>query len=221
MRGCVIRFISKWWSSQGNMSELTREDKRKCQLVLYYAYSPQVGARCRNYISVFMWNIFFHIYTTCSSFYLYLIFPLQEAERPSKETTAKNNERQIICRLVINTMLHSNMKSVNLLKSSEIVSLILQILDSKVYVHYQDTYLGILVKYVLSKNANYGNITTEQWRELLTVCTKLYRKPHLKNHIVLDALNLIVEHSFLHTNLLPQVKALLLFLGIFCLIKNM
>ncbi|XP_012222718.1 serine-protein kinase ATM isoform X2 [Linepithema humile] len=137
---------------------------------------------------------------------------LDEAERLSKETTAKNKERQTICGLVINTVRHSNMKSVNLLKSSEIVSLILQILNSKVYVHYQDTYLRILVKYVLPKNTNHGNITTEQWRELLTACTKLYKKPHLKNHIVLDALNLIVEHSFLHTNLLSHVKVLLLFL---------
>jgi len=112
-------------------------------------------------------------------------------------------------------MRYSNVKTANLLKSNEIVSFILQILNSKIYVHYQDTYLGILVKYVLPKNTNHGNITGEQWQDLLLVCTKLYGKPHLEKHIVLDALNLIVEHSFLHTNLLPHVKALLLFLGMF------
>lgn len=141
-------------------------------------------------------------------------------ERPSKETSAKINERQSICSLVINTVHHSSTKSINFVKSKEVVSLILQILNSKAYMHYQDTYLGILVKYVLSKNTNHGNITTEQWKELLKVCTKLYKKPHLNTHIVLDALNLIVEHSFFYTNLFSYVKALLLFLGTFCLIQN-
>lgn len=91
--------------------------------------------------------------------------------------------------------------------------MILQILDSKIYVHYQDTYLAILVKYILPKSTNHNNITAEQWRELLIVCRKLYKKAHLKKHIVLDALQMIVDHSFLHTNLISHVKNLLLFLG--------
>jgi len=114
---------------------------------------------------------------------------------------------------VIDTIRRSNERSAEFLRSSEIVAIILQILDSKVYVHYQDTYLGILVKYILPKSTNHSNITTEQWRELLIVCTKLYKKTHLQSYIVLDALQMIVDYSFLHTNLLPHVKNLLLFLG--------
>jgi len=138
---------------------------------------------------------------------------LKEAERPSKETSTKNNERQAIISLVINTIRHSNEKSTNLLRSSEMIPMILQILNNKIYIHYQDAYLGILVSYILSKNTNHNNITAEQWKELLIVCTKLYKKLHLKKHIVLDALQMIVEYSFLHTNLLFYIKNLLLFLG--------
>ncbi|XP_070172770.1 serine-protein kinase ATM [Polyergus mexicanus] len=137
---------------------------------------------------------------------------LDEAEKPSKETTAKNNERQALCSLVIDTIRRSNERSVELLNANDIVSMILQILDSKIYVHYQDTYLAILVKYILPKSTNYNNITAEQWRELLIVCRKLYKKAHLKKHIVLDALQMIVDHSFLHTNLISHVKNLLPFL---------
>ncbi|XP_024884976.1 serine-protein kinase ATM [Temnothorax curvispinosus] len=135
---------------------------------------------------------------------------IDEAERPSKETAAKNNERQHLNNLVIDTIRRASERSAEFLRGSEIVGIILQILDSKVYDHYQDTYLRILVKYILPKSTNHSNITTEQWRELLTVCTKLYKK--LKSHIVLDALQMIIDHSFLHTNLLPHVKNLLLFL---------
>lgn len=139
---------------------------------------------------------------------------MKEAEKPSKETSAKNKERQAISHLIINTVRQSNEKSTKLLKSSEIVSMILQILGSKLYVHYQDTYLGILVSYILPKSTNHDDIMTEQWRELLLICTKLYEREHLKKHIVLDALQMIVEYSFLHVNLLAEVKDLLLFLGI-------
>jgi len=111
------------------------------------------------------------------------------------------------------TIRRASEKSADFLKSSDIVSRILQILDSKVYVHYQDTYLGILVKYILPKNIYHRNIMPEQWRELLKVCTKLYKKAHLQSHIVLDALQMIVDYSFLHTNLFFYVKDLLLFLG--------
>lgn len=112
---------------------------------------------------------------------------------------------------MIDTIRRASERSAEFLSGSEIVSLILQILDSKIYVHYQDTYLRILVKYILPKNTSHSSITTEQWRELLTVCTKLYKK--MKSHIVLDALQMIIDYSFLHTNLLPHVKNLLSFLG--------
>ncbi|EGI58185.1 Serine-protein kinase ATM, partial [Acromyrmex echinatior] len=135
-----------------------------------------------------------------------------EAEKPSKETNAKSSERQSICDLVKDTIRRASEKSADLLKSSDIISRILQILDSKVYVHYQDTYLGILVKYILPKSIYHRNIMPEQWRELLKVCTKLYKKAHLQSHIVLDALQMIVDYSFLHTNLFFYVKDLLLFL---------
>ncbi|KYQ49759.1 Serine-protein kinase ATM, partial [Trachymyrmex zeteki] len=135
-----------------------------------------------------------------------------EAEKPSKETNAKSSERQSNCGLMKDTIRRASEKSADFLKSSDIVSRILQILDSKVYVHYQDTYLGILVKYILSKNIYHRNIIPEQWRELLKVCIKLYKKAHLQSHIVLDALQMIVDYSFLHTNLFFYVKNLLLFL---------
>lgn len=120
---------------------------------------------------------------------------------------------------MIDTIRRSNERSVELLYGNDIVSMILQILDSKIYVHYQDTYLAILVKYVLPKSTNHNNITAEQWRELLIVCSKLYKKAHLKKHIVLDALQMIVDHSFLHTNLVFHVKNLLLFLGTLIFVK--
>ncbi|XP_011154175.2 serine-protein kinase ATM [Harpegnathos saltator] len=137
---------------------------------------------------------------------------LNEAERPGKETVSKSNERQSISRLIINTVRQSYEKSTKFLKSSEIVPLILQILDSDLYIHYQDTYLGILVKYILPKNIKHSDITAKQWRELFMVCGKLYKKIYLKKHIVLDALRMIVEYSFSHANLLPDVKNSLLFL---------
>lgn len=112
---------------------------------------------------------------------------------------------------MIDTIRRATERSAKFLKDSELIAIILQILDSKIYVHYQDTYLGILVKYVLPRSTNQNNITTEQWRELLAVCTKLYKK--MKSHIVLDALQMIVDYSFLHTNLFSHVKNLLLFLG--------
>lgn len=111
---------------------------------------------------------------------------------------------------MINTVHHSNES----LKAKEIVSIILQILDSKIYIHYQDTYLRILIKYVLPKSSNHGDITADQWQELLTVCRKLYRKAHIEKHIVLNALQMIVEYSVFHINVLSHVKNLLLFLGI-------
>lgn len=114
---------------------------------------------------------------------------------------------------MIDTIRQSNERSAELLHGNDIVSMILQILNSKIHVHYQDTYLAILVKYVLPKSTNHNSITAEQWEELLTVCSKLYKKVNLKKHIVLDALQLIVDHSFLHTNLVSHVKNLLLFLG--------
>lgn len=115
---------------------------------------------------------------------------------------------------MIDTIRRSNERSAKLLYGNDIVSMILQILDSKVYIHYQDTYLAILVKYILPKSISPNNIMAEQWKELLTVCSKLYKKVHLKKHIVLEALQLIVDHSFLHTNLISHVKNLLLFLGV-------
>ncbi|XP_020292169.1 serine-protein kinase ATM isoform X3 [Pseudomyrmex gracilis] len=136
---------------------------------------------------------------------------VDEAERrqlPNKETAAKNNERQSLSSLVISTVRRSNES----LKAKEIVSLILQILDSKIYVHYQDTYLRILIKYVLPKSSNHSDITVDQWRELLKVCTKLYKKAHIEKHIVLDALQMIVKYSFFHVNFLFHIKNLLLFL---------
>lgn len=114
---------------------------------------------------------------------------------------------------MIDTIRRSNERSAEFLRSSDIIGMILQILDSKIYVHYQDTYLGILVKYILPKSTNHSNITADQWRDLLIACTKLYKRAHLQSHIVLDALWMIVDYSFLHTNLLPHVKNLLLFLG--------
>ncbi|KYM98451.1 Serine-protein kinase ATM [Cyphomyrmex costatus] len=135
-----------------------------------------------------------------------------EAEKPSKETIAKSSERQSLCELMTDTIRRASEKSAEYLKSSDIVSRILQILDSKIYVHYQDTYLGILVKYVLPRSTNHRNIMPEQWEELLKICTKLYKKTHLQSHIVLDALQMIVNYSFLHTNLFFYVKDLLLFL---------
>lgn len=139
---------------------------------------------------------------------------LKEAKRPGKETSAKNNERQAIGNLIISTVRKSNERSTELLKSSDIVSMILQILDSKHYIHYQDMYLGILVTYILPKCSNHSNIIAEQWRELLIVCVKLYKRAHLKKYIVLDALQMIVKYSFSYVNLLADVKNLLLFLGI-------
>lgn len=112
---------------------------------------------------------------------------------------------------MIDTIRRASEKSAKFLKGSELVAIILQILDSKIYMHYQDTYLGILVKYILPKTTNHTNIKTEQWKELLIVCTKLYKR--IKSHIVLDALQMIVDYSFLHTNLFPHVKNLLMFLG--------
>lgn len=142
-----------------------------------------------------------------------MIKKIKEAERVGKETATKIRERQDISGLIINTIRRSNERSAELLRSNVIVSMILQILNSKHYIHYQDTYLGILVTYVLPKNINRSDITAEQWRELLTVVHKLYKKAHLKKHIVLNALQMIVEYSFSYTNLLADVKNLLLFLG--------
>ncbi|XP_012534493.1 serine-protein kinase ATM isoform X2 [Monomorium pharaonis] len=136
----------------------------------------------------------------------------EEAEKPGKETNAKNNDRQSLSNFVIDTIRRANERSAVFLRSSDIVAMILQILDSKVYVHYQDTYLRILVKYILPKSINHRNITADQWRDLLIACTKLYGKAHLQNHKVLDGLQMIVDYSFPHTNLLPHVKNMLLFL---------
>lgn len=114
---------------------------------------------------------------------------------------------------MIDTIRRATEKSAKFLKGSELVAVVLQILDSKIYVHYQDTYLGILVKYILPKTTSHRSIITEQWKELLIVCTKLYKRPRVQSHIVLDALQMIVDYSFLHMNLFPYVKSLLLFLG--------
>ncbi|EZA54785.1 Serine-protein kinase ATM [Ooceraea biroi] len=183
-------------------------DKRKCVTDLLDVYHNDDALKevCQNTerkTGIVSWSHIMHVAHK---------LVLDEAERGGKETNIKNNERQAIMSLVINTIRHSNEKSTELLKSSEVIPMILQILDSKIYIHYQDAYLGILVTYILSKSTNHSNIAAEQWKELLTVCLKLYRRAHLKKHVVLDALQMIVEHSFLHTNLLVHVKNLLLFL---------
>ncbi|KAL0100932.1 hypothetical protein PUN28_019367 [Cardiocondyla obscurior] len=133
-----------------------------------------------------------------------------EADKPGKETAAKINERQGLSSLMIDTVRRASDKSAKFLNNKEIVAMILQILKHNTFINYQDTYLGILVKYILPKIKNYSNVTTDQWKELLNVCIVLYKK--IKRHIILDALQMIVDYSFLHTNLLPFVKDLLLFL---------
>ncbi|XP_011860130.1 PREDICTED: serine-protein kinase ATM isoform X2 [Vollenhovia emeryi] len=186
-------------------SKLT--DKRRCvtELLDLYQNDDAVGEICQNTerkaLGKANWSSI--IFTAHQ-------LVLDEAERPSKETAAKNNERQALSSLMINTIRRASERSAEFLRGSEITGIILQILDSKFYVNYQNTYLGILVKYILPKSTNHSSITADQWRELLTVCTKLYKK--LKSHVVLDALQLIVDYSLLHANLLSHVKNLLSFL---------
>lgn len=98
--------------------------------------------------------------------------------------------------------------------TTDIISLILQILRSDLYIHYQDTYSRILLTYILRQHhARHSNVTVQQWTELLLIYPTFYEKTCIDKHIILDTLRMIVECSFPHADILTHIKRLLFFLG--------
>lgn len=93
--------------------------------------------------------------------------------------------------------------------------IILQVLGTTIYECYHDTYVNVLISYVLPFRMYQVNLLPEHWEELLKICINLYRRLSTvtSKRAVLDALHMIVEYGALHSDLLLHVKDTLLFLG--------
>ncbi|XP_076172316.1 serine/threonine-protein kinase tefu isoform X2 [Ptiloglossa arizonensis] len=189
-------------------------DKRKCVIELLELYENQeaVNEVCRNtehnVQGVVNWSYILHT--------VHKIL-LNEADRLASKDTHNRAiiiERQNTCTLIRKTIQHANCYKVPLVKHTDIMPLIVQILGTKMYEYYHETYMGILVSYILPFRIYQVKMSLEHWQELLKICVHSYKNvSSLTNkRTTLDALQMIVYYGCLHSDLLLDVKEILLFL---------
>ncbi|XP_078038484.1 serine/threonine-protein kinase tefu [Augochlora pura] len=119
-----------------------------------------------------------------------------------------------ISTLVIKTVQCANSYKIPLLKCSDIISLILQILGTSVYEYYHETYMHILVSYVLPLRSYQVKMLLEQWQELLKICIPLYKNAssNINKRVTLEALQMITYYGCLYSDLLSNLNGILPFL---------
>lgn len=152
-------------------------------------------------------------------------FLLKEADRLAKKETYSNaevKERQNTCTLVKKTVQHANCYDVPLLKCTDIMPLVLQILGSNFYEYYHEIYMSILISYILPFRMYQVNMLPENWQELLTICERLYRSVSsvTNKRAAIDALQMIVYHGCSHLDLLFDVTKVFSFLGMVYIFLN-
>ncbi|KAG7199579.1 hypothetical protein KM043_014186 [Ampulex compressa] len=138
---------------------------------------------------------------------------LNEANRLAVKDNCNKTvaERQATCAVVLNTVRHAFVGIKPLLKCTDLIPLIFQVLETKQYEHYQETYLAILVTYVLPNRSYHIDILLDQWKELVKLCVKLYKNGSalVNKRSILEALQMSIEYGCLHTDLILDVKKLL------------
>ncbi|KZC09469.1 Serine-protein kinase ATM [Dufourea novaeangliae] len=189
-------------------------DKKKCAFELLSLYENQeaINEICRNteqnVQGTVNWSYIIHTVHKLL---------LDETDRlASKDSNKKATvtERQNTCTLVKKTVQYANCYKEPLLKCSDIIPLILQILRSSKYEHYHETYMHILVSYILPYRTYQIKMLSEQWQKLLEICIQVYKNVSLlaNKRTVLEALQMIANYGCLHSDLLPNLKGTLTFL---------
>lgn len=150
---------------------------------------------------------------------LITILLLKETDRHAKKSTYTSvivTEKQNTCALVRKTVQHANSYKVPLLKCNDILPLILQILETKIYKYYHETYLNVLATYILPLRIYQVHMLPDYWQELLKICVNLYKDvSSLTNkRTTIDALQMIVHYGCIHSNLYFNIKEIFSFLGI-------
>ncbi|XP_076632451.1 serine/threonine-protein kinase tefu isoform X1 [Colletes latitarsis] len=189
-------------------------DKRKCVVELLELYENQeaIDEICKNMEEnvqgVANWSYIMH---TVHKLLLNETDRLACKDMKNKATII---ERQKMCTLVRKTIQCANCYKMPLLKCKDIMPLILQILGTRVYEYYHETYVGILVSYILPFRVYQVKMLPEHWAELLKICINLYKNvsSFINKRTILEALQMICYYGCLHSDLLPQVKETLLFL---------
>ncbi|XP_076280978.1 serine/threonine-protein kinase tefu isoform X2 [Lasioglossum baleicum] len=139
------------------------------------------------------------------------LFLLKETDRhASKDSYGRAIiiERQNTCLLMRKTVQYANSYKIPLLKCSDIIPLILQILGTSIYEYYHETYMHILVLYVLPLRTYHVKMLPEQWQELLKICILLYKNVSsiVNKRTTLEALQMIAHYGCLYSDLLPNLK---------------
>ncbi|XP_017880998.1 serine-protein kinase ATM [Ceratina calcarata] len=140
---------------------------------------------------------------------------ISEADRlASKEISNKSEVERNICLLVENTFRHADFNKKSLLKCNDVMPLILQVISRTTYKPYYDTYLKVLISYVLPLRIHQVNMLPEFWEELLDVLCKLYKHVSsvISKRAVLDALHMSVQYGCLHSNVNLNVSDILSFI---------
>ena len=94
--------------------------------------------------------------------------------------------------------------------------LIFQILGTNIYEHYHDTYINVLISYILPFRIYQVNMEPKHWEELLKICINLYKRmsSFTSKRAILNDLQMIIEYGCLYSNLFLNVEEILLFLGV-------
>ncbi|CAK9823884.1 Serine-protein kinase ATM [Anthophora retusa] len=189
-------------------------DKRKCVLELLELFENKeiIEEICKSTENssqgVANWSYIIHI--------VHKIL-LNETDRLAyKDTYNKATiiERQNTCALIQKTFQYANSYKVPLLKCKDIIPLILQILGTSTYEYYHETYINVLISYILPFRTYQVHMLPEHWEELLKICICLYKhiSSFTSKRAVLNALQMIIEYGCLHSHLFLNVKEILLFL---------
>ncbi|XP_053981121.1 serine-protein kinase ATM isoform X1 [Hylaeus volcanicus] len=189
-------------------------ERRKCVVELLELYENEEAVNEihrsteQNVKGVVNWSYIVH------TVHKLLINETSRFATKEKSNKATLTERQNICMLVRKTIQHANCYKIPLIKCKDIMPLILQVLGTKTYEYYHETYTGILVTYILPFKIYQAKMLPEQWQELLKICIHLYENvSSLTNkRTILDALQMIVYFGCIHSNLLLHLKRILLFL---------
>lgn len=124
-------------------------------------------------------------------------------------------KRQNICNVLLNTIRYSHESRTLTLKCNGLIQRVLEILQNRKYLSYCNTYLNILITYIIPVRLYQINISPEQWKELLTACVNLYKDAFasINKCILIDTIEMIIQYAYMYSNILLEVKKLLPFLG--------
>ncbi|XP_029040439.2 serine-protein kinase ATM [Osmia bicornis bicornis] len=188
-------------------------DKRKCvtELLELYENKEAVDEICTNTQlnkqGVINWSYIVHI--------VHQILFNETDRLANKDNCSKTviSERQNTCILVQKTFQCATSKT-PLLKCKDIMPLIFQVLGTNIYEYYHDTYMNILVSYILPFRICQLEMLSHNWEELLKICLHLYKNASspTSKRIILNALQMIINYGCLYSDLSFNVRETLIFL---------